>query len=161
MEMRMSRTASCIATAMMVFGLCGCSGGSSSRTIGNLSFDSLSTSPSPAMLSLLGRVTDSATGAGISAAALSIAGGPNDGRVATTDLGGNYFLPGLAASDFHLRVAAPPYAEQVTSVHLTDNQTLSFQLTRCTFTLSVHQPIDSTAGGGSFPVMVTTGNGCR
>jgi len=53
-----------------------------------------------------GRVTDSATGAGISSALVSIADGPNAHLTAMTDASGNYRFSGLQESGFTVNASA-------------------------------------------------------
>jgi Carboxypeptidase regulatory-like domain len=89
------------------------------------------TSPSslaPATFSLSGHVTDSTNGAGIVGATVSIAGGPNAGKSATTDSSGHYGFAALEQSGFVVNVTASNYLSQAKGVTLTSNQTLSFQL---------------------------------
>src|SRR5438874_1290925 len=163
MPMPMRRNLSSTLTALLLIAVGACNG-ADNRSIRTLSFGSLSTgptSPSATTLSLLGRVTDAATGSGVSGANLSIADGGNDGKTATTDVGGNYILMGLETSELRLNVVAPNYAAQSRNITLTANQTLSFELTKCTFGLSIGTTIDSSPDGGAFPVTVTTANGCE
>jgi hypothetical protein len=84
----------------------------------------------PITFSLNGQVTDSATGAGIPNASVSVADGPNAGRSTRTDASGNYTLTELEQSGFTVNVSASNYVSQSKGVTLTSNQTLSFQLTR-------------------------------
>lgn len=96
----------------------------------NISVSSVSTSPSPTTVSLLGRVTDAATSAGVGGATLSIADGPNDGKSTTSDFGGNYAFLGLDPSDFRVTITAARYVTQTKHVTLTANETLEFQLVK-------------------------------
>jgi carboxypeptidase family protein/all-beta uncharacterized protein len=162
-EVSMRRNVAYTPAALLLVAIAACNGAgpTGGRT---LSFGSLSTgptSPSATTVSLLGRVTDAATGNGIGGASLSIADGGNDGKAATTDLGGNYILMGLETSEFLLNVVAPTYAAQSRHITLTANQILSIELTKCSFTLSIGTTIDSSPDGGSFPVTVTTAHGCE
>src|SRR5439155_17313426 len=86
----------------------------------------------PTTFSLSGQITDSATDAGISDAAVLIRDGPNAGRVTRTDASGNYSLADLLQSGFTVTASASAqdYESQSKGVTLTSNQTLSFQLTR-------------------------------
>jgi len=118
------------------------------------------TSPTGTSLSLIGRVTDTSSGAGVSAANLSIESGSNAGKSATTDGGGNFLLADLQASEFSLTVTASSYATESKHVALTANQTLLVQLAKCTAALSVGSRIDASSIGGSYPVTVTTPSGC-
>lgn len=132
------------------------------------------TTPTPnpsTSFTLSGQVTDSATGAGISAATVAIVDGPNASKSATTDSSGSYSFSGLQQSGFTVNVSAANYVPQSKPVTLTANLTMSFQLTHqptapppppisCTFTLSVGATIDGYPNGGSFPVTVTTSTGC-
>jgi Carboxypeptidase regulatory-like domain len=84
----------------------------------------------PITFSLNGQVTDSANGAGIPNAFVSIADGPNKGRSTTTDALGNYILTELQQSGFTVNVSASNYVSQSEGVTLTSNRMLSFELTR-------------------------------
>ena len=86
------------------------------------------TSPTPSTVSVIGRVVDSATGAGIASASVSIADGPNTGKAAATDFGGNFILSDLALSEFTLNVSAAKYDSQSRKIALTANESLTFQL---------------------------------
>jgi hypothetical protein len=92
----------------------------------------LTSTPStpPVTFSLNGQVTDSATGAGIPGATVSIVDGPHAGKSARTDGSGNYGFTDLEQSRFTVNVSASNYGSQSKSVTLTSNQTLPFQLTR-------------------------------
>lgn len=92
----------------------------------------LTSTPStpPATFSLSGQVTDSASGAGIPGATVSIVDGPNAGKSARTDGSGNYGFTDLQQSGFTVTASASSYVSQSKGVTLTSNQTLSFQLTR-------------------------------
>ncbi|PYQ95710.1 MAG: hypothetical protein DMF96_21180, partial [Acidobacteria bacterium] len=89
-----------------------------------------STPTGPTTFSLSGQITDSATDAGISDAAVLIRDGPNGGRVTRTDASGNYSLADLLQSGFTVTASAQDYESQSKGVTLTSNQSLSFQLTR-------------------------------
>lgn len=114
----------CAAVFLLVAMACG--GGNSTPT-------SPSATPAPTTFSLSGQVTDSATGAAISGATLSIADGPNAGRSATTDASGNYNFTALQQSGFTVNVTATGYLPSSRGVTLTSNQTVSLQLTRISF----------------------------
>ncbi|MGH9410956.1 MAG: carboxypeptidase regulatory-like domain-containing protein [Vicinamibacterales bacterium] len=100
----------------------GCAGSNSSPT-----------APSPIQattaFNLTGQVTDSITGTTISGATVSIADGPNAGRLATTDALGNYSLTSLQQSSFTVSASASNYTSQSKGVTLTSNEMLTFQLT--------------------------------
>jgi Carboxypeptidase regulatory-like domain len=82
----------------------------------------------PTIYSLSGRVTEAGTAAGINAAVVHILDGPNMGRVATTDAGGNYSFSVLSPSAFTVMAAAPLFYEQRKAIDLTTSKTLSFEL---------------------------------
>jgi hypothetical protein len=84
----------------------------------------------PTTWALTGRVTDSGTSAGISGATVAIGDGPNAGRSATTDTGGNFSLAGLQQSGFTVNVTAPGYGSVARGFTLTSDQTTTFQLAR-------------------------------
>jgi hypothetical protein len=84
----------------------------------------------PATFTLSGQVSDSATAAAISGAAVLITDGPNGGRSTTTDASGHYSLAQLLQSDFTVKVSASTYLAQSKAVTLTSDQTLSVELTR-------------------------------
>jgi hypothetical protein len=95
----------------------------------------LSSSPSappvaPATFSLSGKVTDSATAAGIPGAAVVVTDGPNAGRSTSTDAAGTYTLAQLLQSGFTVNASHLLYVSQSKGVTLTSDQTLSFDLTR-------------------------------
>jgi len=136
------------------------------------------TSPTPTptppatTFSLSGQVTDSTTSTGISGASVSVADGPNASKSTTTDVSGNYSFTGLQPSGFTVNVSASNYTSASKAVTLTSNQTLSFVLTRlavtppptppasCVYTLSIGSTIEGYPNGGTFPVAVTTADGC-
>ena len=89
-----------------------------------------STPTGPTTFSLSGQITDSATDAGISDAAVLIRDGPNGGGATRTDASGNYSLADLLQSGFTVTASAQDYESQSKGVTLTSNQSLSFQLTR-------------------------------
>jgi hypothetical protein len=87
----------------------------------------LSASPT---FSLTGLITDSATGAAVPGALVSIADGLNAGRSVTTALSGSYSLPALRQSGFTVTVSAGNYSSAAKGVTLTSDQVLSFRLVR-------------------------------
>src|SRR5262249_61094132 len=99
--------------------------------------------PAPAATySLTGQVTNRATGSTIAAAIVTVAGGPDSGKTATTDGSGRYALASLQPATFNVGVTAENYVSAISSVTLAGNQTLSFALdaktvTPCSATLSV------------------------
>jgi len=97
---------------------------------GSVSVGSITTTTSPtaSTVSVIGRVVDSATGAGIASASVSVADGPNAGKAAATDFGGNFILSDLQLSEFTINVAASKYESQSRKIALTANETLTFQL---------------------------------
>jgi hypothetical protein len=100
-----------------------------SRRPGSVSVGSMTTTgPTPSTVSVIGRVVDSATGAGIASASVSIADGPNAGKAAATDFGGNFILSDLELSEFTLNVVASKYESQSRKIALTANESLTFQL---------------------------------
>lgn len=99
-----------------------------SRGAGSVSVGSTTpTSPAPSTVSVIGRVVDSATGAGIADAGVSIADGPNAGKAAATDFGGNFIVSDLELSEFTINVAASKYESQSRKIALTANEPLTFQ----------------------------------
>ncbi len=69
----------------------------------------------PTTGSITGRVTDSATGAGISAASVSVSGGPS----ASTDSGGYYTLSSVSAGTASVTYSRSGYTTQTLSVSVT------------------------------------------
>ena len=114
-----------VATAVLTacLGACAACGGTTTSP------STVTPSTPPITFSLSGQVTDSATGAAISGASVSIVDGPNAGKSATTDGSGNYGFTDLLQSGFTVNVSANNYVSQSKGVTLTSNQTLSFQLT--------------------------------
>jgi hypothetical protein len=84
----------------------------------------------PTTFQLSGEVTDSATGAGIPGATVSIIGGPNAGKSTTTIVTGHFVFIALPRSAFTVNVCAENYVCQSKDVTFTTMQTLSFQLIR-------------------------------
>jgi hypothetical protein len=108
---------------LLVVVTCACSGGKSTTT-------SPSPTPNPtASLSLAGKVTNLFTGSAISGATVSIADGPNAGKVATTDISGAYDFTALQQSGFTVTVSADNYISGSQGVTLTaTTRSLNFQL---------------------------------
>ena len=90
----------------------------------------------PATFTLSGGVSDAATSAPIGGATLSIVDSVNAGKSATTNATGNFVLTGLQQANFTIAVSASKYVSSGRSVALTSNQSIAFQLTLMTFTVS-------------------------
>jgi hypothetical protein len=87
------------------------------------------TTPSPPVLSVSGRVAGDATL--LSGATVTIMDGVNAGQKRTTDAAGNYSFTGLTPSRFTLQAAAAGHTPQNKLVDLTaTSQTVSFSLFR-------------------------------
>ncbi len=82
----------------------------------------------PATFTLTGRVTNAATGAGVSSVSVA-ASGLNAGRTTTTASDGSYTLTTLTAGTFNVGFNAPFYLGVGQLVMLTGNQTLNQAIT--------------------------------
>src|SRR5438034_789162 len=116
---------------LLLVALAGCTYRDGQTISSSISSSSISTAPTGTTLSLMGRVTDTATAGGVSAATLAVEGGSNDGKAAMSDFGGNYILMDLQPSTFRVRVTAANYATQSRTVTFTANQVLPIQLEKC------------------------------
>lgn len=93
----------------------------------NIALSDTPTAP-PQVFSLSGTVTDSATGASISGARVSIANGPDYGTSTTTNASGAYTLTGLNQGGFAVSATATNYLTNSQTTYLSANQTLAFRL---------------------------------
>jgi carboxypeptidase family protein len=92
------------------------------------------TSPPPVVVppptfTLSGRVTSTATGAGISGATVRVIDGPNANRTTTTNSAGEYSLTGLLSSGMTVNASAPNYVPLSLGVTFTESQVMPFFLT--------------------------------
>jgi hypothetical protein len=90
--------------------------------------NSLPASPTPTTHMLSGTVTDSATGAGIAGATVTVQDGPNANRFASTDGSGRYTLPDLQQGGFTARATARYYNGFSKSVTLAGNLVANYSL---------------------------------
>jgi hypothetical protein len=79
---------------------------------------------------LSGRVTDSATGAPLPDATITILDGSVAGRSATTDAGGTYRIPDAPRGGFTIRARRAGYDSEFRPVRLTADTTLDIQMRR-------------------------------
>jgi hypothetical protein len=98
----------------------------------------------PVTHSLNGTVTDSATGAGVPGARVTIIGGANTGTSATADASGAYSFPALTPGSFSLGATATNYLAGSKPITLTDNQTAGIALTRNPNTIPTPVPAGAT-----------------
>src|SRR5205085_173664 len=86
--------------------------------------------PTPSTFTLAGTVTESAptTSTAIAGATVTIADGPNAGRTAVTDGGGNFSFSALQVAGFTVTATAAGYTPLSIGVSLTSNQTIRFAL---------------------------------
>jgi hypothetical protein len=82
----------------------------------------------PQVFSLSGTVTDSATGASVSGARVSVASGPDYGTSTTTNASGSYTLTGLSQGGLSVTATATNYLSGSQTIYLSANQTLAFRL---------------------------------
>jgi hypothetical protein len=84
---------------------------------------------SPASMMLAGRVTETVptTSTPVVAATVTVIGGPDDGRSATSDTNGAFQLV-VSRPQFMIRVQAPNYIERSMPVTLTQNSSLAIDL---------------------------------
>jgi hypothetical protein len=125
-----------------------------------------STTPSPASpsspstFSLTGQVTDTLTGAPVAGATVSIGDSVNTGKSTSTDGSGTYSFVGLQQAGFTVSVSANGFVPSSKGVTLTSNQTLSFPLTRLTFSLN-GIVTDAVSGAPLSDIVVTITDGAN
>jgi hypothetical protein len=130
---------------------------STTTTVPTTTTSSTSTSTSSTTTSvgptftLTGQITDRATGRNLGSAVVEVTTGANAGKSTTSDPNGRYELTGLVAGTLTVRVTVSGYGTQTSTVSLTGNQSLQFQLNSTSSTTS-QPPISSTttasSGGG-------------
>lgn len=94
----------------------------------------------PQQFSLSGTVTDSATGASVAGARVSIASGPDYGTSTTTNASGAYSFAGLTAGGLSVSATASNYLSASQAILLNANQTLALRLTRDPRTVAAVPP---------------------
>ena len=79
-------------------------------------------------MTLTGSVTDLASNAGLSGAAVLILDGANAGRIVSTDRGGDYRFDGLQSGSVNLSANAVGYLESRASVLINGMNVLNFAM---------------------------------
>ena len=110
----------------------------------------------PQRFSLSGTVTDSATGASVVGARVSIASGPDHGTSTTTDASGAFSFAGLTAGGLSVSATATNYLSASQTILLSANQTLTLRLTRDPRTVA---PVPPPAGATTIGFSGLTSNG--